>query len=210
MRKAHPELLGDLAHVPGFAFVSEARVAGDHEQPAQARERGNEILGDAVGKVLLLGIATHIRKGQDRERGPVERLGPSFGRRSRACIVRDGALQHLSEPEAGMAFHNRERAIRKEPDKKLLDGRLAELRLKGELLPRDALAGEIVPDRRRNPPFVAYPHRCRALERSRRGAPSRRCTLGRPSSKYTYGPADVFHLILATILQPHRDLALHL
>ena len=65
-----------------------------------------------------------------------------------------------------MALHNRERALREEPDEKLFDRRLAELRLEGELLPRDALAGEIVPDRRRNPSFVVYPHRRRALVRS--------------------------------------------
>ena len=66
-----------------------------------------------------------------------------------------------------MALHNRERALREEPDEKLFDRRLPELRLEGELLPRDALAGEIVPDRGRNPPFVVYSHqRRRALVRS--------------------------------------------
>src|SRR4051794_2362716 len=90
--------------------------------------------------VLLLGIAAHVRKGQHHERGPIERLGPSCGRRRRACVAGRGALQHLSEFEAGMALHNGERALREEPDEKLLDRRLAELRLEGELLPRDALA----------------------------------------------------------------------
>ena len=65
-----------------------------------------------------------------------------------------------------MALHNRQRALREEADEQLLDGRLAELCLEGELLPRNALAGEIVPDRGRNPPLVIHPHRRRALERS--------------------------------------------
>src|SRR5215218_3328744 len=43
---ADAERLGDLAHIHGLPFVGEARVAGDDEQPAQARERGDEILGE--------------------------------------------------------------------------------------------------------------------------------------------------------------------
>ena len=35
---AHAELAPDLLHVDGAALVGEARIAGDHEQPAQARQ----------------------------------------------------------------------------------------------------------------------------------------------------------------------------
>jgi hypothetical protein len=65
------ELARDLLHIDGAAFVDERRVAGDDEQPADAGEPGDQVLGDAVGKVLLLGIAAHIDEWQDRDRRTV-------------------------------------------------------------------------------------------------------------------------------------------
>ena len=71
---AHAEFAGDLPHVHGFALVDEGRVAGDDEQPAQARERRDDVLGDAVGEVILLGIAAHVGEWQDGDRGLAEGL----------------------------------------------------------------------------------------------------------------------------------------
>ena len=45
------------------ALVGEARVARDHEQPAQPREAGDDVFGDPVGEVLLLGVAAHVGNG---------------------------------------------------------------------------------------------------------------------------------------------------
>src|SRR3546814_1848378 len=39
---AHAEIAGDLPDVCSLALVDEARIAGDHEEPAQARERSEE------------------------------------------------------------------------------------------------------------------------------------------------------------------------
>ncbi len=50
------ELARDPLHVDCLALVGERRVARDDEEPAEARQRGDNVLGDAVGEVLLLGV----------------------------------------------------------------------------------------------------------------------------------------------------------
>src|ERR1700722_14923080 len=68
---ANAEVSGDLLHMDGLAFVDERRVPRDHEEPAQFGERGNDILADTVGKILLLRIAAHVGKGKYGDGGPV-------------------------------------------------------------------------------------------------------------------------------------------
>ncbi len=58
------QLAPDLADIDRLALEGERRVAGDHEQRAEAREFSNNVLGDAVGEVLLLGVARHVVEGQ--------------------------------------------------------------------------------------------------------------------------------------------------
>ena len=70
---ADAELLGDLLHVDGLALVDERRVARDHEEPAQLRQRGDDVLADAVGKILLLRIAAHVDEGKHGDGRPVGR-----------------------------------------------------------------------------------------------------------------------------------------
>ena len=65
---ADAELAADLLHIDCPALVSEGRIAGDDKQPADAGERGDDLLDHAVGEVFLLRIAAHIGKGQDRDR----------------------------------------------------------------------------------------------------------------------------------------------
>src|SRR5262249_37336886 len=57
---AHAEFAADLLDVYGSVFVGEARVARDDEEPPDTRERGDDVLDDAVGKVLLLGVAAQV------------------------------------------------------------------------------------------------------------------------------------------------------
>jgi len=59
----------DTDHVHGRALVGERRITGDHEQPMDFGKRGDDVLGDAVREVLLLGIARHVGEGQHRDRG---------------------------------------------------------------------------------------------------------------------------------------------
>ena len=58
------EFLGDLLHVDGLALVCERGVACDHEEPAQFGQRGDDVLADAVGKILVLRVAAHVDEGE--------------------------------------------------------------------------------------------------------------------------------------------------
>src|SRR5215471_12794522 len=65
------ELPPDLLHIDGLALVSEARITGGDEQPADAREGGRDLLDHAVSEIFLLRIAAQIVERQHRERGLV-------------------------------------------------------------------------------------------------------------------------------------------
>ena len=64
----HVEVLPDLLHVDRAALVGEARIARDDKEPADARERRNDLPDHAVGKILLLRIASDIGERQYRNR----------------------------------------------------------------------------------------------------------------------------------------------
>ena len=68
---AHAQFAPDLLHIDGPALVGEARIARDHEQPAHARQGGDDLLDHAVGEIFLLGIAAHVLERQDGNRGLV-------------------------------------------------------------------------------------------------------------------------------------------
>jgi hypothetical protein len=59
----HAEFAADLLHVDGLTLVRKRRVAGDDKQPADARERSDDLLDHAVGKIFLLRVAAHIGEG---------------------------------------------------------------------------------------------------------------------------------------------------
>ena len=61
---AHAEFAADLLHVDRPALVGEARVAGDDEDPLDARQAGDDVFDHAVGEVVLLGVATQVGEGQ--------------------------------------------------------------------------------------------------------------------------------------------------
>jgi hypothetical protein len=65
---AHAEFAPNLLHIDGAAFVGEARVAGDDEEPSYSGERSDDLLDHAVGKIFLLGVAAHVLEWQDRNR----------------------------------------------------------------------------------------------------------------------------------------------
>ena len=53
---ADPKLLADFSGVDILALEREGGVAGDHEGAAKARQVGGQVLGDAVGEVILGGV----------------------------------------------------------------------------------------------------------------------------------------------------------
>jgi hypothetical protein len=57
----NPELPRDLLHIDGTSKL-EGGIASNDEQRPKPRQLGNDVLGDPVAKILLLGIADHIRQ----------------------------------------------------------------------------------------------------------------------------------------------------
>ena len=68
---AHAQLAAHLLHVDRPALVGEARVARDDEQPADARQRRDDVLDHAVGEIVLLGVAAQVQERQDGDGGLV-------------------------------------------------------------------------------------------------------------------------------------------
>ena len=66
---AHAEFLGDAAHIHRLVLEREAGVAGDDEEARRLRELGDEILGQAIGEELLLGVGAQICEGEHGDRG---------------------------------------------------------------------------------------------------------------------------------------------
>jgi len=84
---ADAEFAADLLHLDYLALVGEGRIAGDDEEPPDARQRGDDLLDHAVGEIFLLRIAAHIGKRQYRDR----RLGRKRQRRlgsPHSCAMR--------------------------------------------------------------------------------------------------------------------------
>ena len=65
----HAKCPRDILNIAAFPFEGEAGVAGDDEQALEAGQLGDDILGDAIGEIVLLRIAGHIGEGQHRDGG---------------------------------------------------------------------------------------------------------------------------------------------
>ena len=117
---ADAEFLGDLPHVHGLALVGKGRVARNHEEPAQLRQAGNDVLADSVGEILLLQLAAHIDKGEYGDRGPVRQL-QCRARRPVGCIrrriqsvCRFGAIRlrpHIADEAQALAGHSADQLL---------------------------------------------------------------------------------------------------
>ena len=92
---AHAELAADLLDVDGLALVGEGRIARDHEQRLEARQRGDDVLDHAVGEIFLLGIAAHVLERQHRDRRLVGQR-----QRVRALGMLEGRRGLRAEPDA--------------------------------------------------------------------------------------------------------------
>jgi hypothetical protein len=81
----HAEVIGDGLHLDRPALVSGDRGSRDHEQLRRFRERCDQILRQAVGKVFLLRIAGQVCEGYDRDRRSVREGKRQAGLRSKSC-----------------------------------------------------------------------------------------------------------------------------
>jgi hypothetical protein len=92
--EAHAELAADLLHLHRPALVGEGGIARDHEQRLDLGEIGDQVLGDAVAEILLLGVAAHVGEGQDGDRG----LGRHGGRGRARRAVGPADAEHADRP----------------------------------------------------------------------------------------------------------------
>jgi hypothetical protein len=83
---SHAELAADLPYVDRAALVGEGRIARDDEQSRKARERRDDVLDHAVGKVVVQ-VAAEILERQDGDRGLIRQ-----GRQGRLGDLADEAV----------------------------------------------------------------------------------------------------------------------
>jgi hypothetical protein len=102
---AHAELASDLRRLDRAPAIAQSRAAGDDEEGARPRQRGGDLLGDAVGEIVLIGIAAEIVERQHRDRRPLS--GPV-----RLRILRDLGIQARHQGLIGWKIVQRvERAV---------------------------------------------------------------------------------------------------
>ena len=63
--KIHREFLPNLLHLYRFSFIGKGSVTRDDEQAGDFRQVRNDVLGDAVAEILLLGVAAHVVEWQN-------------------------------------------------------------------------------------------------------------------------------------------------
>src|ERR1700735_848072 len=64
---ANAEFARDQLHIDRAALVGKTGIAGDHEQKAIARKFSDDVVRDAVRKILLLQTGAHVGKRQHRD-----------------------------------------------------------------------------------------------------------------------------------------------
>jgi hypothetical protein len=65
---AHSQLAPDLPCISRSVPISERGIARDHGHLREPRQVGRQVLGDSVGKILLLAVVAQIDEGQDHDR----------------------------------------------------------------------------------------------------------------------------------------------
>jgi len=73
---AHTQLAADLLCVDRLVPIGERGVARNHQHARNPRQLGRHILGDAIGKILLIGVVAEIgeRQYDDRQARRGERF----------------------------------------------------------------------------------------------------------------------------------------
>ena len=104
-RVADTEVAADLADIHRTALVGERRIACDHEQRADARERRGDVLDQAIDKIDLLRIAAHVLEWQHHEGGFV-RQRQTWQRRGGRCVARDDDVGRQQVTAPGHRLEN--------------------------------------------------------------------------------------------------------
>ena len=64
---ADAQFASNLCSIEGAPLVRETRAAGDHDEPADAGQRRDDLRYDSLGEVILLRVATQIGEGPHRD-----------------------------------------------------------------------------------------------------------------------------------------------
>ena len=79
----YAQLAGDLVQLAAAAFQVEYGLPRDHPHGLDARQFGNQRIGDAIGEIIPGGVAIQVRKGQHRQ-GGFRKRPLAFDRRDKA------------------------------------------------------------------------------------------------------------------------------
>ena len=77
------EILSHLSHLRRLVLVCQGRFASHDDQLGKLGQPRDQLLGNSIGKVLLVVSGTHVVKGQNSD-------GRVVGERKSACIAEKG------------------------------------------------------------------------------------------------------------------------
>src|SRR5262245_4473365 len=77
------EILPHLPDVRGLILVCEGGIASRNQKLGKLSQPRDQLLGNSIGKVLLIASGTHVVKGQNSNRGVL-------GERKSTCIAEKG------------------------------------------------------------------------------------------------------------------------
>jgi hypothetical protein len=76
---ANTQLRADLRQVDGLPLVGEGGIAGDDQKPPPFRQRRDDVLGDAVDEISLLGVASDVVERQNGNGWPIRQRARRHG-----------------------------------------------------------------------------------------------------------------------------------
>jgi len=100
---AHAKPVSDLLYIDGSAFVRKARIASDHEQPFEPRERSGDFLNHPIREVILFGVAAHVLERQHGDGGLVGKRKNALGRVAGIWVRRFSRPPHQSDETQSLA-----------------------------------------------------------------------------------------------------------
>src|SRR5207244_3814797 len=95
---AHAHFTADLLHIDRLSLVREARIARDHEEPADARQGRDDLLDHAVHEIFLFRVAAHVLERQHRDRRLVGQWQTSRWDRRLAGMPAGGRPSYTVDP----------------------------------------------------------------------------------------------------------------
>ena len=98
--------ISDLLHVDRLILVTEARIARRHHQVTETRQFRDDVLGHAIGEVIVVLLGAHVGEWQDGDRRS-RRQGLALARRASRARFRmcAGSAEGVDANRAQDVFH---------------------------------------------------------------------------------------------------------